>query len=147
MKKDEKITQLEKTIENLVEKQKSLSSEIDDLEQYSRRNCLVLHGVNESNDENTNEIIIKTFSEELGVEIKEDDLDKSHRLGKPKRKDNKPRLIIVMFARYAVRRKTFMNNIMKLKGKQLLITESLTSSRMQSLGDTQRKYGVRCLDT
>ena len=147
MKKDEKITQLEKTIENLVEKQKSLSSEIDDLEQYSRRNCLVLHGANESNDENTNEIIIKTFSEELGVEIKEDDLDKSHRLGKPKRKDNKPRLIIVMFARYAVRRKAFMNNIMKLKGKQLLITESLTSSRMQSLGDTQRKYGVRCLDT
>ena len=66
-KKDEKINQLEKTIENLAEKQKSLSSEIDDLEQYSRRNCLVLHGVNERNDENTNEIIIKTFSEELGV--------------------------------------------------------------------------------
>ena len=66
-KKDKKINQLEKTIENLAEKQKSLSSEIDDLEQYSRRNCLVLHGVNERNDENTNEIIIKTFSEELGV--------------------------------------------------------------------------------
>ena len=89
-KKNEKVNQLEKIIENLVEQQKSLSSEIDDLEQYSRRNCLVLHGVNESNDENTNEIIIKTFSEELGVEIKEDDLDRSHRLGKPKRKDNKP---------------------------------------------------------
>ena len=102
-KKDEKINQLEKTIENLAEKQK-LSSEIDDLEQYSRRNCLVLHGVNESNNENTNEIIIKTFSEELGVEIKEDDLDRSHRLGKPKRKDNKLRPIIVKFARYAVRR-------------------------------------------
>ena len=89
-KKNEKVNQLEKIIENLVEQQKSLSSEIDDLEQYSRRNCLVLHGVNESNNENTNEIIIKTFSEELGVEIKEDDLDRSHRLGKPKRKDNKP---------------------------------------------------------
>ena len=31
-KKDEKINRLEKTIENLVEKKKSLSSEIDDLE-------------------------------------------------------------------------------------------------------------------
>ena len=31
-KKDEKINQLEKTIENLAEKQKNLSSEIDDLE-------------------------------------------------------------------------------------------------------------------
>ena len=70
-----------KTIENLAGKQKSLLFEIDDLEQYSRRNCLVLHGVNENNDENTNEIIVKTFSEKLGVEIKEDD----HRLGKPKR--------------------------------------------------------------
>ena len=79
---------MDKATENLVEKQKSLPSEIDNLEQYSRRNCLVLHGVNESNNENTNEIIIKTFSEELGVEIKENDLDRSHRLGKPKRKDN-----------------------------------------------------------
>ena len=128
-KKDEKINQLEKTIENLVEKQKTLSSEIDGLEQYSRRNCLVLNGVNESN-------------EEVGVKIKEDDLDRSHRLGKPKRKDNKPRPIIVKFARYAVRREIFMNK-RKLKGKRLLITESLTSSRMQLLGDAQRKYGVR----
>ena len=88
--KDEKIHQLEKTIENLVEKQKSLSSEIENLEQYSRRNCLVLHGVNESNDENTNEIIIKTFSEEIRVQVKEHDLGRRHRLGKPKRKDNKP---------------------------------------------------------
>ena len=91
-KKDEKINQLEKTIENLAEKQKSLSSEIDDLEQYSRRNCLVLHGVNESNDENINEIIIKTFSEELGVEINEDDLDRSQgKLGKQAGKTKKKR--------------------------------------------------------
>ena len=61
-KKDEKINQLEKIIENLLEKHKSLSSDRDDLEQYSQRNCLVLHGVNKSNDENTNEILIKTFS-------------------------------------------------------------------------------------
>ena len=128
-KKDGKINQLEKTIENLVEKQKTLSSEIDGLEQYSRRNCLVLNGVNESN-------------EEVGVKIKEDDLDRSHRLGKPKRKDNKPWPIIVKFARYAVRIEIFMNK-RKLKGKWLLITESLTSSLMQLLGEAQKKYGVR----
>ena len=52
--KDKKINQLEKTIENLVEKKKSVSSEIDYLEQYSRRNCLVLHGASESKDKNTN---------------------------------------------------------------------------------------------
>ena len=91
LKKDEKINQLEKTIGNLVEKHISLLSDIDDLEQYSRPRCLFLHCANESNDENTDKILIKTFSEELGVEVKEDNLDSSHRLGKPKRKDNKPR--------------------------------------------------------
>ena len=141
-KKMKRLISWKKTIENLTEKQKSLSSEIDELEQYSRRNCLTLHGVNESNDENTNEIKIKTFSEELGVKIKEDDIDTSHRLGKPKRKDSKPRPIIVKFARYAVRREIFINK-RNLKGKRLLITESLTSSRMQLLGDAQTKYGIR----
>ena len=72
--------------------------------------------VNESNGENTNEILVETFCEELGVEI---DLDRSHRMRKPKRKDNKPRPISVKFARYAVRREIFVNK-RKLKGKRLL---------------------------
>ena len=88
--KDEKINQLEKAIKNLVRKQKSLCSDIDNLEQYSQQNCLVLHGVKESNNKNTNKILRKTFSEKVGIELKEDGLDRSHRLGKPKRKDNKP---------------------------------------------------------
>ena len=88
------------------------------------------------------EISIKTFSEELGVEIKEDDLHRSHRLWKPKRKDNKPRPVIVKFARYAVRREIFRNK-RKLKDKRLLITECLKSSRMQLLGEAQKKYGLR----
>ena len=82
----------------------------------------------------------KRFLKELSVEIKEDDLDRSHRLGKPKRKDNKLRPIIVKFARYVVRREIFMNK-RKLKGKRCLITESLTSSRMQLLGEAQKNMG------
>ena len=79
---------------------------MEDLEQYPRQNCLVLYGANESNDENTNEILIKTFFEELGIEIKKDDLDRSHRLGKPKRRDNKPRPTIVKFARILFEKKS-----------------------------------------
>ena len=91
-KKGEKIDQIEKTIEKLAKKPENLSSDIDDLEQYSRQNCLVLHSVYKSCDENTNEILTKTFSEELGVKIKEVDPDRSHRLGNPKRKMNKRKL-------------------------------------------------------
>ena len=144
-KKDEKINQLEKTIENLVEKQKSLSFDVDDLQQYSQRNCLFFYGANESNGENTNEILIKTSSEELGFKIEEDDLDRSHGLGKPKRKDNKPRPIIVKLTRYAVRREILMNKS-KLKGKGLLMTESLTSSRMQYQMKLKKIWRKKCLD-
>lgn len=78
---------------------------MEDLEQYSRQNFLVLHGVNKSGNKNIIKILIKTFSEELSVEIKEDDLERSHRLGKPKWKDNKPRPIIIKFTSYNVRKK------------------------------------------
>ena len=110
------------------------------MEQHSRRNCLVLHGVNETNNENTDEILIKTFSEELGVEIKENDLDRSHRLGKPSSNNNKPGPMTVNFAHYAVIREIFMNK-RKLKGKRLSITESLTSSQMQLLGEAKKNMG------
>ena len=63
------------------------------------------------------------FSEEQGVKIKKDDLDRSHKLEKPKKKGNKPRPIILNFARYAVTKEIFMNK-RKLKDKRLLITES-----------------------
>ena len=101
-----------------------------------------MHGFLETNVECTDDIIIKTCAEELGIDVKQEDLDRSHRLGKVKRNDNKPRPIIVKFARYAVRNKVFSNK-KKLKGKKLLITESLTVYRMKLLDEARQKYGVR----
>ena len=140
--KNEKVLLLENRVEILEEEKESQGKEIDDLEQYSRRNCLLLHGVVETNAECTDDIIIKTCAEELGIDVKQEDLDRSHRLGKVKRNDNKPRPIIVKFARYAVRNKVFSNK-KKLKGKKLLITESLTVYRMKLLDEARRKYAVR----
>ena len=41
-KKNEKIKELEETIDILTEKNKSLTNEVDELEQYSRRYCVPL---------------------------------------------------------------------------------------------------------
>ena len=46
----------------------------------------------------------------------------------------------VNFAHYAVIREIFMNK-RKLKGKRLSITESLTSSQMQLLGEAKKNMG------
>ena len=54
-KKNEKIKELEEKIDILTEKNKSLTSDVDELEQYSRRNCLLLHGVQENKNENTDD--------------------------------------------------------------------------------------------
>ena len=80
-KKNEKIKELEETIDILTEKNKSLTSDVDELEQYSCRNCMLLHGVQENENENTDDIVLKTMSEELDTEIKENDLDRTHRIG------------------------------------------------------------------
>ena len=80
--------------------------------------------------------------EELGIDIKQEDLDRSHVLGKIKRNDNKPRLTILKFARYAVRNKVFSNK-KKLKCKKLLITGSLTVYRMKLIEKARQKFGVR----
>ena len=106
---DEKIKLLENRVEILEEEKESQGKEIDDLEQYSRKNCLLLHSVVEMNAECTDDIFIKTCAEELGIDVKQEGLDRSHRLGKVKRNDNKPRPTIVKFARYAVRNKVFSN--------------------------------------
>ena len=105
---------MENRIEILEDEKESQGKEIDDLEQYSGRNCLLLHGVVETNAECTNDIIIiiiiiQTCAEELAIDVKQEYIERSHRLGKVKRNGNKSQPIIVKFARYAVRNKVLSN--------------------------------------
>ena len=133
-KKNEKIKELEETTDILAEKNKSLTSDVDELEQYSRRNCLLMHGVQENEDENTVDVV--------DIDIKENDLDRTHWIGNRNRKDGKPLAIIVKFTHYATRNKIYSNK-KKLKGKKFLITESLTSRRYHLFKKAQEKYGVK----
>ena len=62
----------------------SLKDCLDRPEQYSRRNCLLIHGLPESKNENIDELVIDTIKEKMGEEIKKDEINRSHRLGAPK---------------------------------------------------------------
>ena len=141
-KKDEKITQLEERVKELEKEKKDIYDNIDEMEQYSRRNCLLLHGVRENSNENTDDIVVKTISENLDIDIQKEDLDRTHRVGKGNRADGKARPIIIKFARYNVRRNVYSNK-RKLKGKSVLITESLTAARVRLLKQAQTRYGVK----
>ena len=125
--------------------QKSLSdygSYQDDLEQYSRRNCLVLHGIPEGQRENTDKIVLETINSKLNVKLEATDLDRTHRIGKHSPTSNRPRAIIIKFARYNVRSSVFRAK-KQLKNTQIMLTESLTSTRMRVLQLAKAKFGVR----
>ena len=71
-------------LENLVDRQ----------EQYSWRICLLVHGIAETNGENTEDLVLKTINEKLDVNTTEKEIDRSHRIGR-KKDEQRSRLIIL----------------------------------------------------
>ena len=84
---------------------------VDRQEQYSRRICLLVHGiVVEDTVEDTDEKIINILQQSMDETIKPEDIDRSHRLGKPKSSKNaKPCPLIVKFVRYNTRNRIYRN--------------------------------------
>ena len=52
-------------------------------EQYSKRNCILIHGLKEKMDRSTDRVL-KLFREELNEDVLLADLDKTHRIGEKK---------------------------------------------------------------
>lgn len=61
----------------------ALESKADQAEQYSRRNCLRIAGVEETDEENTDNIVL-SIAHDIG--IRGEYINRSHRLGNPKKK-------------------------------------------------------------
>ena len=136
--KDELIKNLRKDVNDMAGIIDNLSLGLDRQEQYSRRNCLLLHNIPETSNENTDDLVIKTVNEELLEAITINETDRSHRLGKSQA--GKIRPVVVKFARYHTRNKIFRKKKL-LKGKQVSITESLTKRRMAELKEAREKHG------
>ena len=135
----QRLDKLEKEKNKLETKLTKAVALIDDQQQYSRRNCLLFHDVKEESSEDTHNIVTEICAEKLRLEIDKSMIDRSHRLG-PKKKDQKPRPIIVKFDSYRNRSKVFYNKKM-LQCSGVTITESLTKTRMDLLNEVQRIVG------
>ena len=84
-------------------------------EQYSKRNCLLIHGITEGNQENTDTIALQIFREKLDVDLTH--IDKTYRIVKNDKSNNRPRPVILKFIRYNDRKKLNQrkNNLKILK--------------------------------
>ena len=117
----------------------NLENQLDRQEQYSRRNCILIHRITETQDENTDDISLLTRNEDLELDLTEKELDRTHRMGYPISGNKRPRPIVVKFSRYNTRRKVFVNK-KTLKNTGISITESLTKHRMELLKKAKNEF-------
>ena len=138
--KEKIINNLKQEVSILQNRVETLEKESDDHEQYSRRNCLLVHGIEEESNEDTDEVVVNMLKEKLNMEVSKKDLDRSHRIGKSNPRKKRP--IIVKFVRYNDRQKAYSNK-KRLKNSGISITESLTAFRMEQLKLAREKYDFR----
>lgn len=109
-----------KRIGQLEEIVKQQRIKIAELERDTRNKNLIFHGVEEVDDNNTEETVLNIIENELKITCNEDNLDFVKRLG---RKDNnKIRPILIKFATGKMRR-NILENSRKLKDTNIFITE------------------------
>ena len=96
------------------------------MEQYSRRNLILIHGLPEAKGEDTDSLVIKTVKEKMGLDISSADIDRTHQLGVPPKQSRKVRLVIVKFVRYNDQKKNYTNKKL-LKETKVSIADSLTA--------------------
>ena len=131
---------LQKTNDLLTARVTLLEAQADQAEQYSRRNCLRISGVPETPDENTDNIVL-SIANDIDSEIQLQDIDRSHRIGNPKKKKKStPRDIIVKFSTYRARADFYkQRTIMKERGHEgQFINEDLTRKRSEYLYEARK---------
>ena len=136
-----KVKTLESENAELRQKIQQLEAKTDLAEQYSHRNCLRISGVPETADENTDDYICD-FAHALDVDLTINDIDRSHRVGKPVTGfRNKPRDIIVKFVSYRMRAKFYKARVLRnTRGyKGVFINEDLTKSRSLLMYEARRR--------
>ena len=87
-KKEEKTNELEEKTRKLDKKNDDLNSIIDRQEHYTRRNCILVHGVKESENEDTSIVVTETWNKLLQEKLTDVDTDRSHWIGRLKKANN-----------------------------------------------------------
>lgn len=99
----------EKIINNLQWNTSKMSNELEALkesldweQQYSRWNCILIHGISEQTGTDLDEQALKMIRKEFREAVEKSKVDQMHRTGTFKKDKNKCRSIIIKFSRYTV---------------------------------------------
>lgn len=120
-----------------------LETAFEGAEQYSRRNCLKISGVPETIDVSTDDYVCN-LARAIDVDLSINDIDRSHRLGKPATEDEprtKPRDIVVKFVSYRTRAQFYKARVLtKSRGyRGVFVNEHLTKTRGFLMYEARRR--------
>ena len=128
-------------IASLNDKQNTTEQQLDGLEQYGRRENLEIHGIPESRNESTNNIV-KRIAEKLKLKLSDRDISTSHRIPKSKSDLHPP--IIVRFSNRDKRNEIFSNrpksasSLFNANSENYVIKENLTKFRKFLYGEAYK---------
>lgn len=142
---NEVISELKTALVKRDEKIEALEAKVDELEQYQRRQCLRIFGVEEQEAEDTDKLVMEV-GKRIGVDVNVMDIDRSHRIGRRDVGNDRPRPIIVKFVSYRKRSEVFKNKRL-LKKTGVTIREDLTRIRHNILKEAITKFGVNSVWT
>ena len=131
-------------VDGLQNKVEDQEQKLDDLEQYGRSNCLIIHRCvevpkrGEYLEHEKHVCGLLNLSLKLNPRLQVNDIDIAHPL--PAKNNNCP--VFVKFLRRSQRNHIFSQKKL-LKGKQMIITESLTKRRLQLLEAARDVFGWR----
>ena len=89
-KKDKMINSFKDKVFQFTEIINKLLSLVDRQEQYSRTNCILIHGLKENQNEGIDEVVINRIKSEMDLEISPGDIDCTHGKDVPNRGKNRP---------------------------------------------------------
>ena len=144
-------------IEEITSRVLQNAAQIDDIQQYQRRNCLIFHGLEDipkpkRNPQNESETINPTYvdfekymvnkinSLNLGIKISGKDIDTAH----PLKTGSGKTPMIVKFARRNVKHTIYASKKhLKDQDLKLGITEALTTKRLKLVKLAKEKFGKK----
>ena len=98
-----------------------------------------------TDNDDTDDLSLRVINNDVGVGLKIEDIERTHRIGPSKNfstRRTKPRAIIVRFASMRKRIEVYKNK-KNLKGKKIVVTESLTTVRLDLLSKAKDKFGFK----
>ena len=98
------VAEKEKEIQELKKELRETADQMNELEQYSRKQCLNIKGAPETQGENVEKLVID-IARGAGVELSPSEVDVAHRMGRPR--DGRHRVIIARFVSFTARQKVY----------------------------------------